>query len=281
MNAAMNEQNVIKYSPVPGFMSDIRGYEVTMTRKAANKREYLLTKSDGSFTMDFSEIIRAVEAITAPNESEIESVAAANGATETGVSVAKTIARLLHAYSDEINAEVISKSFGSAPVEAVEAETITKSDLDVVPAAVRSKIEKAIEENSVLKSRVDELASSFKDAFEAKRTNEFVAKAASFDGLAISAEELGSVFKSIADAAGEDVLNTVLSVLSSANTIAKTGEGAILESHGTAAEGEAIDEVAKTEAMAREIAKSDDISFSDALLRVLKDNPGLEKAYRA
>lgn len=275
----MNDSKLLKYSPKEGYMHNLISDEVTMTRKAANKRKYLLTKNDRSNAMPFEELLKAIEAVDAPNESELEGVLKAANVSDKGIEVAMAVAKMLYAYSDELDTDLLVKSIVGEAVED-EQEDISKSDLEVVPAAVRGKIEKALEENAVLKSRVDEITNALTEASEAKKTAEFVAKAQAFDNLNVSADELGAVLKSVSDSAGDDVLSKLVEILSAANAVAESGEGEVLKSHGSGQSADAEDPVAKADSMAREIAKTEGINFSDALLRVLKENTELEVAYR-
>jgi len=275
----MKESEILKMSPKPGFLYDIRPREVSMTRKAANKREYLLTKNDRSPAMNHEELLKSVEAVSAPNEADIANVLSSNNVSETGIGVANVIARLLHAYSDELDSNVLLKSLVAEPAQQT-ANEITKSDLDAVPAAVRAKVERALEENSVLKTRVDEIAKSFEQARDEKEFAEFVQKASGFSRLSVETTELASVMKSVYKACGEDTYNTLMTVLNAVNNVADAAEGDIMKSHGSAAEGEAGDDVARADTLAREIVKSENVAFSEALLRVLRANPELEKAYR-
>jgi cell division septum initiation protein DivIVA len=275
----MMDHTVTKYSPVEGFMHNIGVGEVTMTRKAANKRKYLLTKSNRSNTMSFEELFKSVEAVEAPNEAELQASLEANGVSEAGINVAKAVARLFHAYSDEVDSALITKSF-TPQDETEDGESISKSDLEVVPAAVRAKIEKALDENGELRKRVDELATAFGEASDEAKTAHFVGKAAEIKNLPSSADEVGALLKTVADTAGDELAGKILDLLRSADAQAESGTEEVLKSHGTDADGDGMT-VAKIDAMAADKATAEKITKSEALLALFKSNSELESIYRA
>lgn len=227
--------------------------------------------------MDFEKLLRSVEAVEASNESQIREVLKNEGVTDEGVAVAQLVSRLFAAFSDEITPELLTKAVG---VEVEEEEEVSKSDLEALPVAVRNRIEKALDERRELEKKVDELSDSFRKSEDERRLDSFVEKASAFGSLNKTAEEVGKVLKSVADAAGEDAAQEVVDLLTAANEVASKAEEDVLKSHGSAGSGPS-DEIAKTEELARNIQKEQDISFSDALARVFDEHPELEKAYRA
>lgn len=226
------------------------------------------------------ELLRIVNEIEAQNEGElVEALKAAEISDET-IEVAKTVARLISAHSENFGPdqfELIGKSLGF--VEEESGEEITKSELEKLPASLRKKVEglqKELDDNAeVVKGLVDRLDKKEAD----ERRQSFVEKVEGIE-LGIPTEELADLVKSVADN-NEEAADKLVTALKSASALAEGSE--IFTEEGSSGEGTATDDAygqIRKIALAKQEADSS-LTYPKALESAMAENPELKKAYLA
>lgn len=113
-------------SPEKGFMFNIRPTRVSLVKRPANRREFLVMKSEEELVMD--EIIQIITKTTAENEDDL--VAALEGKDEGTIQAALSVYRTLSAFRDSLSTDdfgVISKALEVEEV-VVEEENIVKDE---------------------------------------------------------------------------------------------------------------------------------------------------------
>lgn len=261
--------------------------EVSLVDKAANKRKFLIIKRSAEGGDEELEISKALEEIAKAGKS----ISTAN------LSRMKEIHGQLGGMIGEHDTPASGKP--SDPAPDVTCPKCNKKDCTCADAGqVQKKLEdekmdveikKQLDEQATLiKSQQDQMAilqkslddaSAIAKAESAKRvTAEYIAKAAKFNALAVSAEVLGPVLKSLAekDPAGYVVLENVLKASNEA--IIKGGLFKELGS-GSDTTGDAL---AKLDAKGAEIQKSDStLSKEQAFLKACKACPEIYAQYRS
>ncbi len=268
-------------SPMPGFMFDMETEEVSMVKRPANKRRFLLTKHNGAnITMD--ELFRIVMETEAANEDALVEALKSRGVSQKGVEAVRGILRLASAYAEELDPDTfktIGKSLGYAfdETESKEKPVIEKTELKDLPVETRGKIEALLKSREDDRQAIETLTKRLDEAEDAKVLATFVEKCREFVHLNATAEELGKLVKSTHDVNAEGA-EKLLETLRAANAVA--GNAALFgeKGSGATATGTTIDEVEKaTKALALEKG----ISVGEARDEVLKGNKELALRYLA
>jgi len=278
-------------SPFPGYTYNIKPRRVDFTKKAANKWEFLVTKNQEGISMDerILEILRETEA---DNEDDLLKALNSEGVSDEVIEVCKSIARLRSAFSDEVDGEFIAKALNvelqqSEPQQEIDPNEveITKSDLEGLSREVRAKVEAISESRDELRKSVQDLSErtetlektlADKAAREVRATWE--RRVNELDNVSIEKSDLIDRMVQLEDSLGPDAANDHFETLRSADELAK--QASVMTSEiGTSLPGNAGDAYDSLEAEAREIQKSQDISFADALDRAARDNPELAREY--
>lgn len=279
-----------KFSASEGYLYDADPLEVSLVKRPANKREYLLTKTRK--TRDMDELLKAIKSVEADNEAELEK--ALEGLSDDAVAAAKAIARIQHAYSEEVDSEVLAKALGIELEKATEVEpsaddkdVLSKSELEAMDPALRSKVESVLEKSQKLEERVDGVTETLAKAAEERKTAEIRKQVDGFTHLGAEIDDITSIVKSVSDHAGDEAAEKVVEMLKSANEVASKGADDLYTTKGSGGHGggsassavEAYDEIEKR---AREaVRKSDgDLTLSQAMRQVMDEDADLARAYR-
>lgn len=261
-------------SPIEGFISNIKPRRVSLVKHPANEREFLLFKSEEK-TMD--ELLRIVSETEAANESSMIEVLKSRGYDEDAITAVAAAARVLSAYADQVDADgfkELAKSLGFASEE--EEANITKSELEQLDPVARQKV------NELMKARAQ-------DEKRLAVLEEKIAKAASDEKRRAVSEKVADVeLPEFDNDALVDVLVTleaesadlIVDGLTKATNIVKSSE--VFTEIGSSNESEedpSDDPFTKIDKLAEELAKSADISYGDAMDRVMSENPELAVEY--
>jgi hypothetical protein len=264
-------------SPMQGFMSEIRPSRVSLVKRPANKREYLLIKSED----EMDEIFRIISETEAENETELVEALKAADKDEKTIEAALAVARVFSAYSEDITKpdfEMIAKSLGFETAEKEdETEEITKSDLEALPEAIRNKVEKLQSESEATNERLTEIEKSLSDQDEVTKLAEWKEKVSDLDNVAKSADELAVIAKGVADSSGDEAAEAFIEALRSANSTKSED----FEEDGSSAPGDESNEDAYelAKAKAEKIVEAENVTFHKAMQLVAERHPELANRY--
>lgn len=216
-------------SPSAGLIRNVKPFKVAFVQRPAHKREFLLTKHNGENEME--ELLQIVAETEADNEKDLVSVLEERGLDEKAIKVAKTIARLGSAYSDQIDADVfksVAQSLGFDITEKVEkpivdGATITKTEVENLPDGLREKVESLVKSQDEMAETVKDLGQIVRDNQDEKLLASYADKAKGLDNIAGTPEELGDLLKSVAEVKGDETATKVLEALTAANAAAEIG----------------------------------------------------------
>jgi len=264
-------------SPYPGLMKDIKPVRIDFTVKAANKRDFLITKHNGDNTME--ELLAIVAETEAENEAELVESLKSSGVEDDAIEVMKTIARLTNAYSDKLDPELVAKSLGLEIKSEDEdnEEEITKSDLDKLPDSLREKVVSLQKTADEYEDRIASLEESVEKSAREKLLESYVAKAEKLDKIPGSADEIAERLLTIHENLGEDAATELYEKFAAANEAAGN---AAFDEVGSGNSGAGGNAYAKIEKAAKEIETEEEVSFSRALDIAMQRNPEIAEEYR-
>lgn len=267
-------------------MKDIVSEEVSLVKRPANRREFLVTKGENR---NMEELLQAVLETEAQNEADLIKSLEEQDLDEKSIEVAKGIARLASAYSDEFNRDTfaaIAKTLGfELSTEREESAddggskpTISKSQLQQMDPDTRSRVESLLKSNEELSDTVSKLAERLDKSEDEKRLAEYVEKASTYTHVNANSEELGEILKSIADQ-DSDLATKVEELIAAANKQVEKAE--LFSERGSSRPG-ASDVLTEVDSQARELMKSDsNLSLGKARDQVLRTNRELAARYHA
>ena len=269
---------------MPNRLSDLEVLEVSLVPRGANGRKFLLLKEEVN-GMDLEEIYEVIAMANAEGEEALDELVKA-GLSEKAINAVKGALRLLSAYKDELPKDILETLAGIAgygyPAPEVE-KSATESkvmkddgslDLAAVPEDLRPAIESLWKDREESLRKVQELEAVIKAEHDRQLTKEFVAKAGEFRNLAIRPEDLGPVLKRISEASAEDY-KLVESVLKAANEALEANRLLDEIGSGVAMSGSA----GQLDARAKELTQKSNISYEQAVDRILQENPELYTQY--
>lgn len=268
-------------SPMEGFMFDIKPREVSLVKRPANKREFLLTKNDGE---EMDELLQAVLETQADNEDAVVESLKARGLDDSAIEAAKGVMRLISAYSDKFDGDAfkeIGKAVGFETGEETKGDTkpkITKTEKATLDPETRTKVESLEKAYDAYKSRIDKLEESLAQSESDKRVASFVEKVKDLDGLNSTPENVGTSLKEFADATSDEKADEMLQILRAASAAVKNAElFSEYGSSGVSVAGQsALEEVDR---QAEAIAKSDNIDIIRAREKVFNSDKELQARY--
>lgn len=243
----------------------------------ANEREFLLLKSEEN-TME--ELLRIVSETEAANESDMIEALKSRGYDDNAIKAVATAARVLSAYSDEVDAEgfqELAKSLGFAEEKAPE-EKITKSDLERLDPVARRKVAELMKAREKDEERLVALEDRISKTESAERVSMFKSQVEDVVLPDIDTDELAESLKSLGDSAGDEIADKLSKAINAASTAYKSSE--LFKEIGSGADGGAEDDpYTKLESIANEIVKNDNVSFGVALDTAFERNSELAASY--
>jgi len=275
-------------------LKQLETFEISLVPKGANKKVFMVKKSEGGVNMDTKQIEEILntevpddEAITAAfKEAKIEK------ATDKQKSVISGAVRLLNSISGDIPklGSIIS---GLAKLQGPEAkqepekekpemkkkEEIKKEDLSGLTPEMQASIKAVMKSSEDLKGQVANVEKSNQELKDEIETKKFVTKAEGLTDLGIEADKLGPVLKSLSEKDPE-AYKELEPILEKANTTIKKSAFAEI---GTSTNGGGTSWT-KIEKMAEELAGKDNtITKEQAMSKILKTEEGIKlmQEYRA
>ena len=285
---------------MPNVLTDLDVAEVSLVKKPANKRAFLLFKQldEGGEERvpDLKE--KLIELITseAPLELEekLELIEGQEGLTEECREIVKEVVKVLRAYKADLPEDILEVIAELAELKlperivdqkprAEEEEKIEimagfprpikkadgSYDLSGVPKEQRAIVEALWKQAE----RADQLAKELREEKELRIRKEFEERAKQFDNLPISAEELGRILQAFHEKAKEeyDKIERLLRAVNEA-----LGQSEILKELGSSYNGTSGGAWTKIEKLAQGLIQKDaNLTKEKAISIVLEANPQL------
>jgi len=276
-------------------LKQLETFEISLVPKGANKKKFMVRKSEGGLKMADKELVEEILNTDVPDEEAIAKAFEAekvDKATDKQINVISGAVRLLNSIKEGfpnlgsiINR--LAKLGDSKPADKaghmdkdkkakqIEDEDekkkgIKKEDIENLSPEIKAHFESVMKSNNELKTRVqkaEEVTKELKDEIETKK---FVAKAEELTDLGIEADEFGPVLKELSEKAPE-AFEKLQPILDKANTTIK--KSAFREIGTSSSNGGSA--WAKIEKMAEEVASKDNtITKEQAAARILKSDEG-------
>ena len=142
-------------SPEKGYMFDIRPSRVSLVKRPANRREFLVTKSEEELVMD--EIIQIIKGTKAENEETLIEALKSEGKDEGTIQAALSVYRTLSAFRDSLSETDFNSIAKALEVKTVEdlatEENIVKDDEEEV---VEKTEEETVDETTETVEKTEE-----------------------------------------------------------------------------------------------------------------------------
>lgn len=291
---------------MPNVLTDLDVAEVSLVKKPANKRAFLLFKQldEGGEERvpDLKEKLIELFTSEAPLELEekLELIEGQEGLTEELREIVKEVVKVLRAYKADLPEDILEVIAELAELKlperivdqkprAEEEEKIEimagfprpikkadgSYDLSGVPKEQRAIVEALWKQAE----RADQLAKELREEKELRIRKEFEERAKQFDNLPISAEELGRILQAFHEKAKEeyDKIERLLRAVNEA-----LGQSEILKELGSSYNGTSGGAWTKIEKLAQGLIQKDaNLTKEKAISIVLEANPQLYAEYLA
>jgi hypothetical protein len=269
---------------------DLRDVEVqfiSFVPRGANKKQFLVVKELKELKED---IVKTI--LETPDE-DLEKALQEAGLEGEGAGALVGASKLLKAYKDALpeNAiAILAKCAGLALPEFEKedvsnkgketkkqsASELSKETLEKLDPGVRSLLEKTLAERDQATAKADEALSLAKELKEEKILKEYVEKAEKLPHLSIEVMKFAPIMKALGEEHPAEFAE-VLRVLKAADAAIEKSE--LFKEIGKAGSGES-DAEAQVYAKARAlVAKDGDLTFDDAVCKVLEEDKELYTRY--
>lgn len=291
---------------MPNVLTDLDVAEVSLVKKPANKRAFLLFKQldEGGEERvpDLKE--KLIELITseAPLELEekLELIEGQEGLTEECREIVKEVVKVLRAYKADLPEDILEVIAELAELKLPERivdqkpraeeeekieimagfpRPIKKADGSYDLSGVTKEQRAIVEALWKQAERADQLAKELREEKELRIRKEFEERAKQFDNLPISAEELGRILQAFHEKAKEeyDKIERLLRAVNEA-----LGQSEILKELGSSYNGTSGGAWTKIEKLAQGLIQKDaNLTKEKAISIVLEANPQLYAEYLA
>jgi len=273
-------------------LKNLEAIEVSLVSKAANKKKFVILKSESKGVNQMDEILKAIVEAELENEQEVDKILKAKKVSDKAMAAVKGALKVLNAFKDELPNDVMTTLAGlagygyAAPEEMAKQKAGYKEykpmkkadgslDLDGVPEEVKPLLISLWKENEDIVKKSNVLEAMIQKQEEDRLTEKYVQVAKQFKNFSVNPEELGVVLKEIAKKA-PDIITKVEEVLKSAD--AALSKAGLFKEIGSAA-GNAPKAMDKIEQKANEIMKTEKITKAAAITKTLEDNPELYNEY--
>ena len=268
---------------------DLRDVEVqfiSFVPRGANKKEYLAVVKELK-----EDIVKTI--LETPDE-DLEKALREAGLEGEGAEALVGASKLLKAYKDALPENALaflSKCTGLAVTESLNknvpnnagTETkkqaeggLSKETIAKMDPATQAVVKQLLEENVVTKAEAKEARQIVKELKEEKILKEYVAKAEDLPHLTIEPLKFGPVLKALGEG-HPDEFSEIFRVLKAADAAIEKSE--LFKEIGKAGSGES-DAEAQVYAKARGmVAKDGELTFDEAVCKVLDENPELYEKY--
>lgn len=281
-------------SPSQGFMFKIRPTRVSIVDRPANKRMFLVTKSQENGKMD--EIIQIITETEADNEEALVTALKSSGKDDGTVDAVISIYRTLNAYRESITEEDLGELTKALEYKAPEgdddADAEAKKAAEEAEAKKAEDDAKAVAEEAEAKKAAEEAEEIKKaEAIKGDEVETLRAKVAELEGktrrdelsklvaglrVGKTEDELVDALKSVEDAGGK--IEPLIEVFKAADANIRASLGEI----GSDLPGQVSEDVyGQLESHAHTIMSSSDtpMRFADALKKAGDDHPELMTEY--
>ena len=261
---------------------------ISFVPRGANRKKYFLVKEDRQLKEDI------LKSILETDEGEVSRIVKEARLEGEAAGVLEAAAKLLKAYRDELPEDalkILAKACGLPESEPVvekndpknegketegPAESLSKEAIAKMDPATQAVVKHLLEENVVTKAEAKEAKQIAKELKEEKILKEYVEKAEGLPNLAIEPIKFGPVLKALGEGHPAE-FSEIFRVLKAADAAIEKSE--LFKEIGKAGSGES-DAEAQVYAKARGmVAKDGELTFDEAVCKVLDDNPELYEKY--
>lgn len=278
-------------------LKELETFEVSLVPTGANKKKFMVRKSEGGLKMDTKEMVEEILNTEVPDDEAINLAlkeAKVEKATDKQKSTISGAVRLLNSIKEGFPnlGSIINRLAKLGETETkqepekekpemkkkVEDKDVKKEDLSNLSPEMQATIKEVMKSNEGLLQRVAKTEDDNKALKDEIETKKFVAKAEELTDLGVEAEKLGPVLKELSEKAPE-AFEKLTPILEGAN---KTIKSSAFKEFGTSTHGGGT-AWAKIEKSAEELASKDNkITKEQAMSKVLKTEEGkkLMQEYR-
>lgn len=271
-------------------LRDLEAVEVSLVPRGANKKKFLILKSEGGNKMpeEMQAILQELLETELENEDQVEEILKQKKLSPKATNAIKGALRLLNAFKDELPKDIMGTMAGlagygyAAPKKQEKEpkkpyEQLMKEDLDGldVPDEVKTALTALWKQNESMVKRNEILETVVKKQESDRLTAQYVEVAKSYENISIKPEEFGIVLKEIALKA-PDVIDKVQEVLKAADAAIK--EAGLFKEIGSSSCGP-TDAWNKIEKAAEAIVETDKITKAEAITKAMEQNPDLYTEY--
>ena len=287
-------------------LEELETFGVSLVHRGANKKKFAFFKSEEEEMSEENEILEAVIKTPTDDEKKFDAIVKERELSSKGQSALKGMLRIANAFKDEMPEDMLkmlAEAMGMKQEEEEDdkkemeeemekghegkeeeemgmksKESLGKSEGELSPK-VKAQLEELWKKNADAVKKAEELEAVLKSERDARRSKEFVAKAADeFPSVPGGAEEIGSVLKAAYDA-NEDLGKRVEEILVSAEKVIKSGE--TFRELGSSATPPGGDAWSKIERAADELVlkSGEKMSRASAIDYVMQNKPELYNEY--
>jgi adenine-specific DNA glycosylase len=277
-------------------LTNLETIEVSLVPKGANKKKFLIYKSDEEGEKMEIEVLKKLLETEITNNLEVEELMKAMKISDKAKNAVTAALRILTAYKGELPQGLFASLSELAGVtKAIETtksidkkggiEKMKKEDIEKmeIPEEMKKNLEIVFKENEdmvkvtkTLQEQITKGEEKFKQSEDVRLIKEFTEIAKTYDKISINPDEFGKIMKELADVATPESMTKLQEVLKSANELIAKGDA--FKEIGSSAQGES-DAWGKIEAIAKELAVSGKMSKEVAITKALELNPDLYSAY--
>jgi hypothetical protein len=260
---------------------------ISFVPRGANRKKYFLVKEDGQLKEDI------LKSILETDEGEVSRVLKEAGLEGEAAGVLEAAAKLLKAYRDELPdgaLQILAKACGLPEKEPAaksdpkkegagtegSAEGLSKEAIAKMDPEVRAIFEKMAADSHTATERAERAENIAKSLQDEKVLKEYVEKAGDLSHLPVEPLKFGPVLKALGEGHPAE-FEEILRVLKAADAALAKSE--LFKEMGKTGSGETSAEAAVYAKARAIVAKDADLTFDEAVAKVLEDDPELYERY--
>ena len=177
-------------SPLKGFMFDVMPTRVSLVKRPANKRSFLVTKSQEETEMDFAEIIQIISKTEASDEDALVEALRSAEKDEGTIHAAVSIYRTMSAFADSLSYDdlaAIGKSLEITPVDEIVEEVVEEVE------KADDTAEEEVTEEAVVEEVVEKTEEIVEEVVETEVVEEEVSKSEDDERITALQAEIASL----------------------------------------------------------------------------------------
>lgn len=274
------------FEPREYDLRDVEVQFISFVPRGANKKEYLAVVKEMK-----EDIIKTI--LETPDE-DLAKALQETGLEGEGAGALVGAAKVLKAYKDALpeNAiAILAKCVGLALPESLKKDVpdkvaketkkqaegeLSKEAIAKMDPETQAVVKQLLEENVVTKAEAKEAKQIAKELKEEKILKEYVKKAEDLPHLAIEPLKFGPVLKALGES-HPDEFSEIFRVLKAADVVIEKSE--LFKEVGKAGSGESSAEAAVYAKARGLVAKDGDLTFEEAVSKVLEEDPELYERY--